>query len=89
MIEVILFAIAAFVAVYVLVPAFRQTPAPIADRRVTLEAARTTALRALHDLELDWATGKLSDDDYRAQRTVLEAETAAIIRQVGTPEPNS
>jgi len=83
MMEAALFAAAGLIAAYVLAPAFRRIPAPAADRRATLEAAQAAALRALHDLELDWATGKLSDEDYRAQRATLEAEAAAIIKQVG------
>ncbi len=87
MIEATLFVVAVLVAVYVLAPAFRRTAVPVADARATLEAAQAAALRALHDLELDWATGKLSDHDYRVQRVTLEAEAAAILRQLGTTEP--
>jgi len=86
MIEAALFVVAVLVAVYLLVPAFRRIAVPVADPRATLEAARAAALRALHDLELDWATGKLSDPDYRTQRVTLEAEAAAILRQLGKPE---
>ncbi len=86
MMEATLFAAAALIAAYVLAPAFRRMPAPAADRRAALEAAQRAALRALHYLELDWATGKLSDEDYRAQRATLEAETAQIIRQIGDAE---
>ena len=87
MIEAALFVVAALVAVYVLVPAFRRTAVPVADARATLEVARAAALRALHDLELDWATGKLSDDDYRTQRATLEIEAAVILRQLSRVEP--
>ncbi len=89
MMEATLFAAAALIAAYVLAPAFRRMPAPAADRRAALTAAKGAALRALHDLELDWATGKLSDEDYRAQRATLEAEAAAIIRQLGDAERTS
>ena len=87
MIEVAVFVVAVLVAVFVLVPAFRRTAVPAADPRADLEAARSAALRALHDLDLDWATGKLSDDDYRAQRATLEAEAATVMRRLAEQEP--
>lgn len=87
MIEAILFAAAAVIALYLLAPAFRRTAVPAADPRAALQAARSVALRALHDLDLDWETGKLSDDDYRAQRAALEAEAAAIGRQLAGQGP--
>jgi hypothetical protein len=81
MIEIGLFAIVALLAVYLLAPAFRAMAPPRADPRVSLEAARLAALRGLRDLELDWATGKLSEEDYRSQRAALEAEAAATLRR--------
>lgn len=87
MIEVALFAAAAVIALYLLAPAFRRTAVPLADPRAALQAARSVALRALHDLDLDWETGKLSDDDYRAQRSALEAEAAAIGRRLAAQGP--
>lgn len=87
MIEAVLFAAAAVIALYLLAPTFRRTAVPLADPRAALQAARSAALRALHDLDLDWETGKLSDDDYRAQRAALEAEAAAIGRRLAGEEP--
>jgi membrane protein implicated in regulation of membrane protease activity len=82
MIEVALFAVVALIAAYLLAPVFRGASAPTGDAHAAAEAAREACLRALHDLELDWATGKLSDADYTAQRAALEAEAAAIFRQM-------
>ncbi len=86
MTEAAFFAVAALAAVYLLAPAFRRTAVPAADPRMTLETARAAAMRSLHDLDLDWHTGKLSDEDYREQRAVLEAEAAAIVRQLAAME---
>jgi hypothetical protein len=87
-IEAVFFIVAVAAAVYLLTPVFRRTEIVVADPRVSLEAAQAAALRSLHDLELDWGTGKLSDDDYRVQRAALEAELAAIIRRMpGGPPP--
>ncbi len=86
MTESAFFVVAALAAVYLLAPVFRRTALPAADPRTGLGAARAAAIRSLHDLDLDWRTGKLSDDDYREQRAVLEAEAAAIVRQLAAME---
>ncbi|MDR7483947.1 MAG: hypothetical protein QN187_01310 [Armatimonadota bacterium] len=89
MIEAAFFAVAVLAALYLLAPAFRPGEVPAPDPRAALEAARDAGLRSLKDLELDWATGKLSDEDYRTQRAALEAETAAIVRQLAALEPQT
>jgi hypothetical protein len=87
--EAALLFVVALLAVYLLAPAFRQTAIPPTDVQAPLEAARVAALQAIRDLELDWATGKLSDDDYHAQRAVLEAEVASVLRQLRSSETAS
>lgn len=82
MMDALFFVFAAMAAVYLVRPALESRPVPSADPRATLETSRAAVLRALHDLELDWATGKLSDEDYRAQRASLEGEVAAIGRRL-------
>ncbi len=86
MTEAAFFVVAALAAVYLLVPAFRRTAVPSADPRTALEAARSAAMQSLHDLDLDWHTGKLSEEDYRTQRAALEAEAAALVRQLAAME---
>lgn len=81
-IEVLFFAAAVLIAAYLLAPAFRPQALPEADMCDALEAARDAALRALHDLDLDWQTGKLSERDYSAARAVLEAEASEAFRQL-------
>jgi membrane protein implicated in regulation of membrane protease activity len=88
-IEAVFFLVALLAAIYLLAPTFRRTALPSSDPHVSLEAAQAAALRSLHDLELDWGTGKLSDEDYRAQRAVLEAELAAIVRKMSGGPPAS
>jgi hypothetical protein len=82
LVEASLFVLAALAAAYLVRPALTARPAPSADPRAGLEASRASVLRALHDLDLDWATGKLSDADYAAQRASLEGEAAAIGRRL-------
>jgi len=86
MIDAAFFAVAVLAAVYLLLPAFRRSPLRETDPRTSLELARDTALRAIKDLDLDWATGKMSEDDYRDLRATQEAEAAAIMRQLAALE---
>lgn len=89
MIELALFVAAGVIAVYLLAPTTRRAAVPEGDPRAALEAGRAAVLRALRDLELDWATAKLAEEDYRSQRQSLEAEAAAIARQIAALTPPS
>ena len=51
-----------------------------------LERAREVKYRELRDLELDYATGKLSREDYEATAATLRAEALAILDRL-EPEP--
>jgi membrane protein implicated in regulation of membrane protease activity len=84
-IEAVFFLVVASAAAYLLAPMFRRTEVPSPDPHRALEAAQASALRSLYDLELDWGTGKLSDEDYRIQRAALEGELAAIVRKMSAP----
>jgi hypothetical protein len=51
------------------------------DARVAdLEAAREAKYREIRDAELDFRTGKLSEEDFRAQDRALRAEAIEILR---------
>jgi hypothetical protein len=52
------------------------------DRRDELEAAREAKYRELRDLELDYRTGKLSDEDFAALDRGLRAEAIVILHQL-------
>ena len=72
---------------------FLREPAPADDRLVRPNAAeqrrlahaeeRDRALGALKELEFDHRTGKISDDDYRAQIGVLRRRAAETLRGDG------
>jgi flagellar biosynthesis/type III secretory pathway M-ring protein FliF/YscJ len=47
--------------------------------RAELEAEREAKYREIRDAELDFRTGKLSPDDYRAVDAQLRAEAVAIL----------
>ena len=54
--------------------------APEARRRLALAEERDRALAALKELEFDHRTGKVSDDDYRAQLGPLRRRAAEVLR---------
>ena len=50
--------------------------------REQLEAARDAKYREIRDLELDRATGKVAEEDFRAQDRELRGEAVAILRRL-------
>jgi hypothetical protein len=86
-------AVAAILAVAVVVfvaRPFLRDPSPASDRldelapeareRLALAEERDRALAALKELEFDHRTGKVSDDDYRAQVGPLRRRAAEVLR---------
>jgi hypothetical protein len=77
--------LAALAAWYVLAPLWRGTsnrPQEESAERSRLVHERETALRALRDLALDHATGKMSDADYDALRVRQEAAAIEALRRL-------
>jgi hypothetical protein len=58
-----------------------------ADPAAPLLLERERTLAALRDLDFDYATGKLPDDDYAAQRAQLVAQGADVLRQLDALAP--
>ena len=83
-------AVLAVVAVVFVARPFLRDPAPASDRldelapearrRLALAEERDRALAALKELEFDHRTGKISDEDYRAQVGPLRRRAAAALR---------
>jgi len=81
--------LAVVVVVFVARP-FLRDPAPASDRldelspearqRLALAEERDRALAALKELEFDHRTGKVSDEDYRAQVGPLRRRAAEVLR---------
>lgn len=71
------------VALYVAAPLgsglVRVKAAPGSAQAQRLEHERALAVQALRDLEFDREMGKLSEDDYQALRTSLEARAMAAL----------
>ena len=80
----------ALVAVIFVARPFLREPAPASDRldepgelerrRLGLLEERDRALAALKELEFDHRTGKISDEDYRAQVGPLRRRAAEALR---------
>jgi hypothetical protein len=83
-------AVLAVVAVVFVARPFLRDPTPASDRldelapearkRLALAEERDRALAALKELEFDHRTGKISDDDYRAQVGPLRRRAAEVLR---------
>jgi hypothetical protein len=52
------------------------------ERRAALEAAKEAKYREIHDAELDYRTGKLSEEDYRMTDGELRSQAIAILREI-------
>src|SRR5919206_830856 len=66
-------------------PFRRHQPPPPASQtaeRDELEAAKEAKFREIRDAELDYRTGKLSRDDWRAQDSALRAEAVELLRRL-------
>jgi hypothetical protein len=84
-VEAILIILALAVVVWVVSAPLRHDAdpeVPDASRRDALEAARDAKYREIRDAELDWRTGKLSDEDYREQDRRLRQEAVEILREI-------
>ena len=58
-------------------------------RRAALEAAKEAKYAEIRDAELDHRTGKLSDEDWRAQDRALRAEAVGILHRIDALGPES
>jgi hypothetical protein len=53
-----------------------------ADRLEELEARKQAKYREIRDAEMDWKTGKLSEEDHRALDRQLRAEAMEVLRAI-------
>ena len=85
--------VAAGALLYVARPFFRppaksasRNDGPAANRRLARVEARDRALAALHEVELDHRTGKISDRDYRELIGALRRDAVEALRSVDRSE---
>jgi flagellar biosynthesis/type III secretory pathway M-ring protein FliF/YscJ len=60
--------------------------------RAELDAAREAKYREIRDAELDFRTGKLSEQEWKVQDRALRAEAVELLRRLdalGEPEPSN
>jgi hypothetical protein len=89
-VALVLAALLAVLAVAFVARPFVREPEPASDRldelseperrRLELAEERDRALEALKELEFDHRTGKISDEDYRAQLGPLRRRAAEALR---------
>lgn len=73
---------AVWLAVY---PFFRGEVEPVDDAEVELHdlsIEKERLLQQIHELELDWETGKLSEEDYRALDARLRSRAVEVMREI-------
>lgn len=63
--------------------AAESVPAAVAHRR-ELETEKARLLEEIHELQLDYATGKLSDEDHAALEARLKSRAVEIMRELET-----
>jgi type II secretory pathway pseudopilin PulG len=85
--EVVIVLAALLCAVVVITAPFRSgrtvnEAAARSAERVELEAAKEAKYREIRDAELDYRTGKLSEDDWDAVDTALRAEAVDLLRRL-------
>jgi hypothetical protein len=84
-VEVVVIIVALAFVVWVVSGPLRRAERPevaAAGRRAALEAAKDAKYREIRDAELDFRTGKLSEEDYRSQDGRLRAEAVEILREL-------
>ena len=59
----------------------------LAVRIADLEAAKEAKYREIRDAELDFRTGKLSEEDWRVVDRELRAEAMELLRELDTVAP--
>jgi len=59
-----------------------EAPGRGASELADLEAAKEAKYREIRDAELDWRTGKLSEEDWRALDGGLRAEAVELLRRL-------
>lgn len=80
---------AIWAALWPLFAARSSAPPDAAVERMELEAEKARLLQEIHELELDYQTGKLSDEDYRAIEARLKAKAVEVMQRIEAPAPST
>jgi hypothetical protein len=84
---------AIWAALWPLFAARRAVPAEAEVELQELEAEKARLLQEIHELELDYQTGKLSDEDHRAIEARLKGRAVDVMQRIEalaapTPKPS-
>jgi Tfp pilus assembly protein PilX len=74
---------------FVAAPLRRAAGAEDDQPRRSLEAAKEAKYREIRDAELDYRTGKLSEEDFRALDATLRVEATEILAKLDALEPRA
>jgi hypothetical protein len=89
----IIAAVVLVVAVVVSAPLRRRGEAaddlPERGELADLEAAKEAKYREIRDAELDWRTGKLSEEDWKATDRALRTEAVELLRRLDEVQDRS
>ena len=67
-----------------------RTPRSDADvERQELEAEKARLVQEIHELELDYDTGKFSDEDHRAIEARLKGRAVEVMKQIDALSPSA
>ena len=65
----------------------RETDEQLEAERAELEALREAKYREIRDAELDFRTGKLSENDWQVLDRTLRAEAVELLKRLDRLEP--
>ncbi|WP_376792723.1 hypothetical protein [Thermoflexus sp.] len=85
---IVLFGVTVLVLGYILQPLRDARTAERIPARAALQAQYEQVLGMLRDLETDWRTGKILDEDYRELRRRYLQEGAALLQALQAREGN-
>jgi hypothetical protein len=93
----LILALLILVVVFITRPLFDRKVVPVADPSVderdhelsSLLAERDRLLNALQELDFDHAMGKIPEEDYPAQRTLLLTQAAAVLQKLDELQADS
>jgi hypothetical protein len=85
--EIVIVLVATVCAVVLIAAPFRSEPAVTeaaarSAERSELDAAKEAKYREIRDAELDYRTGKLSEEDWRAVDSALRMDAVELLRRL-------
>ena len=88
----LLLALVILVTFFIIQPFFRRQPIvarPVSSKQplLNLQAERDRVLQALQELDFDYSLGKVPEEDYPSQRSVLVQRGAEVLQKLDMLQP--